>query len=522
MGGGSGVFRVKLNDNDLSTDAITISETSYTPADPLPDGAATLYIQERDEAGNWSGTASGNAEVDTTAPAPVGNLTAETEVGAVTLTWDDPPDADGDLHEIVITWTPVEGDPQPKSIPIGTGSATISGLTNVADYTFTVSAVDTLGNAASETVTAVVALGLVKWSASAGENFFGGSSLAPDGTIYVADLSGVVYAFHQDDGSELEQWDLGLGVQTAPAIAGDGTIYVAAGPTDSGTLFALNSNGTIDSSYDIDAPLVTSPAIASDGTVYLAAGDGNVYVFNPDLTLVDTLSTEATRIESSPSIGNDGTVYVGADDGKVYAFNADPAGEWPFSAADQIHSAPAIAADGTVYVATFDNTITAGDSGLVNFLYAINPDGTLQWELSLPDPVDSSPVLGPDGTIYLSMWGGDLFAVDPSGDVKWTFPDGTFPTGTRNSTPAVGVDGTVYVGMDGVYAVNPDGSLKWRYQPSASFGSFDSPILIGEDGTVYAGNFDKTFFAIYGSSGGPADSPWPMFGQNARRTGLAP
>ena len=41
---------------------------------------------------------------------------------------------------------------------------------------------------------------------------------------------------------------------------------------------------------------------------------------------------------------------------------------------------------------------------------------------------------------------------------------------------------------------------------------------IGSDGTVYVGSNDK-LYAIKTESLGPAKSPWPMRGQNARHTG---
>ena len=44
---------------------------------------------------------------------------------------------------------------------------------------------------------------------------------------------------------------------------------------------------------------------------------------------------------------------------------------------------------------------------------------------------------------------------------------------------------------------------------------------IGSDGTVYVGSGygDKKLYAIKTESLGPAKSPWPMRGQNARHTG---
>ena len=42
---------------------------------------------------------------------------------------------------------------------------------------------------------------------------------------------------------------------------------------------------------------------------------------------------------------------------------------------------------------------------------------------------------------------------------------------------------------------------------------------IGSDGTLYVGSDDKKLYAIKTDSKGPAKSPWPMCGQNARHTG---
>ena len=48
-----------------------------------------------------------------------------------------------------------------------------------------------------------------------------------------------------------------------------------------------------------------------------------------------------------------------------------------------------------------------------------------------------------------------------------------------------------------------------------------SSPAIGSDGAVYIGSRDKKLYAIKTDSKGPAKSPWPMRGQNARHTGRA-
>ena len=48
-----------------------------------------------------------------------------------------------------------------------------------------------------------------------------------------------------------------------------------------------------------------------------------------------------------------------------------------------------------------------------------------------------------------------------------------------------------------------------------------SSPAIGSNGTIYVGSRDYKVYAIQGSSGPATDAPWPMFGQNAQRTGRA-
>ena len=62
----------------------------------------------------------------------------------------------------------------------------------------------------------------------------------------------------------------------------------------------------------------------------------------------------------------------------------------------------------------------------------------------------------------------NLYALYPDGSLKWVLPLGSncppfFQFCPIESTPAIGADGTIYIGSDdfNIYAVNSDGSLKW-------------------------------------------------------------
>lgn len=64
---GSGTFRIRLDNADLNGAAHTTGK-SYTPAVDLADGSHTLYVQERDSAGNWSSSGTFTTRVDATPP----------------------------------------------------------------------------------------------------------------------------------------------------------------------------------------------------------------------------------------------------------------------------------------------------------------------------------------------------------------------------------------------------------------------------------------------------------------------
>lgn len=96
-----------------------------------------------------------------------------------------------------------------------------------------------------------------------------------------------------------------------------------------------------------------------------------------------------------------------------------------------------------------------------------------------------------------------LIVTDNSGDTavstknvrvwgpKWSFAAGDI----RPSTPAIANDGTIYVGSDddSFYAVNPDGSLKWSF---ATGGNIRNSPSIAADGTIYIGSDDDNLYAL--------------------------
>lgn len=182
----------------------------------------------------------------------------------------------------------------------------------------------------------------------------------------------------------------------------------------------------------------------------------------------------------SPAIGHDGTVYITCNWGGLHAINPDGTSKWIFSTALPLQSSPTISPDGTIYFAE--------DGGL----YAVNPDGTKKWYFQTAFvKILSTPTLALDGTIYIGCQDSLLYAINPDGTLKWTLEIGN----VLEAAPVIGADGTIYVGtQEGKFhAVNPNGTEKWNFTTGLRI---DSSAAIAQDGTIYIGSWNSYFYAL--------------------------
>lgn len=169
--------------------------------------------------------------------------------------------------------------------------------------------------------------------------------------------------------------------------------------------------------------------------------------------------------------------------------------KWAFEAGGAIESSPVIDKNGTIYFGAHDG-----------LLYALNPDGTLKWTFAAgPSVYDNrwkvaksmmaTPAIAKGGTIYIYSSANYLFAVNPDGTEKWRFP---IKWGNDFwSSPTIGKDGTIYIGSaraeddpkykGGVFAINPDGTEKWFFEDSSGI---TSTAALGSEGTIYIGGND--------------------------------
>ena len=114
-------------------------------------------------------------------------------------------------------------------------------------------------------------------------------------------------------------------------------------------------------------------------------------------------------------------------------------------------------------------------------------NGRVRWRFQVDAQVGyllQRPAVGPDGTVVAHDPAGNVYALRPDGGLKWIFRTPLFAYGP----PSIGVDGTVYVASSTtIYALSgADGTLKWSFtDPLGGQGVIVGPT-VGPDGNIYA------------------------------------
>jgi outer membrane protein assembly factor BamB len=143
-------------------------------------------------------------------------------------------------------------------------------------------------------------------------------AVAPDGSIYLL-MGNHLFAF-SSGGENLWMSDMvdslsGIG---APAIAGDGNIYIS---TDKGSVHAFTPAGwePYTAYSDPSAQFVSPPTIDGDGNLFLLTYDGRVVSLTKKLFLRWSYNLGSVASPCGLALGNDGTLYVGGTS-KLVAF----------------------------------------------------------------------------------------------------------------------------------------------------------------------------------------------------------
>lgn len=231
-----------------------------------------------------------------------------------------------------------------------------------------------------------------------------GATLTPSGTIVFA-AGRMIYGI-QPNGT------LSFRVRTArkafssPAVGEDGTIYVG---SQDDHVYAITEDGDLRWRVDVGADADGGPAIADDGTVYVGTDAGEILALDPDTGFIRWRRKVHGYVRGSFSIGRDGTIFAGTygpmprlvalepTEGAIrFEFSVRGTGALEFG----IHGGPVEDARGRLYFGAQDD-----------YLYALEPDGSLLFKLKTSGDVDATPVITEDGTLLVGSADGKLYAI---------------------------------------------------------------------------------------------------------------
>ncbi|MFQ5675972.1 MAG: PQQ-binding-like beta-propeller repeat protein [bacterium] len=189
------------------------------------------------------------------------------------------------------------------------------------------------------------------------------------------------------------------------------------------------------------------------------------------------------QIFSSPVIGPSGNIYFGADDKNFYC--VDPSGSlvWSIETESPIIATPLITADSSII---FGNIGGAQRQAL---LFKTDLNGQIKWTLALDSGVASSITIDLSGDFYFVSDNSQLYSVAPSGFVRWK---AAIDSVDRFATPVFSPDGnTIYLTGRNINAVNLDGTMKWKFIPTAPA---YRDAVVDSDGNIYFVTSDRGIF----------------------------
>ena len=408
--------------------------------------------------------------------------------------------------------------------------------------------------------------GDMKWVYKAGDKLPSSPAIADDGTVYIASLDKKLNALDLNTGKK--KWELNTdGKIYDPITIGlNNQLYFKSSIYSDDDIFTGTKIVAVDSKskkvkwdyyldYSEDNTKIGSFSIGKNSNLYVTTEpkyeegwvvspklielNGNNGNLNWDMDL-------GQSITANFAMDNNGIIYSTTTGDLSYALDTkDQSIMWNSITGSQHHTGTTIIDLNNIYTnITWKYNPELGWSSINQLIALSAKDGKSLWTLDLPEKVVNMSI-GPSGDIVFGTepeynrefekWDTPpkLYSVNSqTGEINWKRD----VTGAIYSSPAISQNNTLYVGTRGIwneingareviiyptfYAIDGfTGKTIWSINGGGSF--FSSPV-IAEDGTVIVGSngSEDTGHKVYAFKGSfpLADSPWPMLGQNPKRT----
>jgi len=335
----------------------------------------------------------------------------------------------------------------------------------------------------------------VEWAFGEVEGPVRSSPAVVDGTVYLGDRDGVMYAVDAETGKKL--WS--FAVHEEGEVEGDWLPYMdtqidsSVCVTEGKVVFGA-WNGYV---YALDAKegkevwrfwagdILRSSPVPDGDVLYIGDWSGRMYALSTeDGEVVWEYDTGNDHIRSTPCLDAEGILYFGAadteeggrgytpDGGDFHAVDTETGeSEWVFDTEGGVVSSPAFGG-GSVYF---------GD--LENHVYALDRRGEEEWLSEVRDRVNSSPAL--DGeSVYVCNEDDALQSFDTeTGELLWEFDTGYEPYGSMITV----TDETVYLRSE--FVDSERGGLLNRIERDVSVRSMPAIVegelyVVGKEGII--------------------------------------
>lgn len=329
----------------------------------------------------------------------------------------------------------------------------------------------------------------------------------PDGNIYTFDRDGLICL--DDEGALLWRNDPGGVLYADPVEDILGRIIIA---TRNGRVACMSKQGDILWDHYMDGSVHSTPVITDDGSVLICDIAGELCSLSQNGSLQWNISLHE-RINKDLRISSDGNM-IAVSDNIVYSIKPNGTVNWTHVIADRIRSSPMTDIPGMMVLPTSGN------------LTCFSEYGTVIWHAPATElDLRSSPVLGPDGFLYVGgrdigifdidgnprrtitleshhrdieylafSEDGRILAVEDHGDLTSYWPNGTMSwtldtESTKATKPMVDSSGNIIFKSFSLYCLSPDGDILWRYVPSHSRASTSltgsRPVLMDNGDIVF-------------------------------------
>ncbi len=320
------------------------------------------------------------------------------------------------------------------------------------------------------------------WTLSVEGEFYAPPSQAPDGTIYAGGTDDVLYALRPNGSIVFHRYitrSTFFIPFSTPSVGPDGTIYIGCRDW---TVRSFKPDGTPSMVWHVDEVVRTAPLVAADGSLYFGT-DKTFFAVDPRGVITWRRAFERL-IYPRPALTPDGLLLFTDGRHTLYCLDKDTGDTiWEFVTDGFISDYPMALPDGRIMISCHSDG--------KNFVYMLTEPGTIEQSFYLSDWLPYTPLLGPDGTVYVASFSGVVYALTIDGASQWKFKVPlSFPPAMT-----VDADGTLLVGgLDGyLYAISRKGQFLWKF-------NIGSPIhaapIIGEDGRIFVGTVDGVLYAL--------------------------